>query len=162
MALTETETQELALLSTELRGALAEGAPTADEVTAFEAYLELLWGRYAAQGRIALQLQALYVKRDAINYLRTQVAHQTDYQEADVRESLNQRSLNLQRLFDDVAAELKVLLGQIAGRGGVAVGQITRTAPVMPSDPRAVVLDPNDSRYRGDARWPYWRRGDWE
>lgn len=153
-----TEDQQLALLSTELQGALADGAPSASEVTAFEAYLAQVWEWYEDAGLVHPRLRYLYAKRDAIDYLRAQAVLQTDYQEADVHENLNQRSLNLQRLRDDVETLLKVLLGQIGGTRGVAVGRLVTTAPVMPTDEIEAPFDPNHSQYRGTPVRRYWRR----
>ena len=131
---------------------------TAAQQSALATFVATAWGWYATQGLQSERLQYLLAQRDAIDYIRGQSWWQVDVQQADVHLSLNQRSLNLQRLRDDIDGSIKALLAQLSAGRGVAVGRLTTTAPVMPTDPIETPLDPNNSTYRGAPPRPYWRR----
>src|SRR5262245_44704111 len=77
-----------------------------------------------------LDAQALYVKRDAIELVLGEVRKQTTIRAADGS------SVDLNKLFDHLIAMRTATLDQIEAAqsglgGGIAVGQLTTTAPIM-------------------------------
>lgn len=107
--------------------------------------IALLW---AARAPIAnLDLRALRVTVDAIDIMLGRVRSQVDFRAPDGS------SVSLSDLFDHLitmreAALTELAQAQAGAGGGVAIGTLTQTAPIMRD--RAAQPDPNSRRLRGD------------
>lgn len=94
-----------------------------------------------------LNVRALFVKIDAIDLLLGQAARQVTFRTS------SGSSVNLSDLFDHFLRLRGFFSAQLAAAapgGGVAIGTLTKTAPLMP--PTSGEPDPNAQRYRGDTR----------
>ena len=122
-------------------------------------YIQMLWEKH--EGRTPLNLQYLFVKRDAIYMLMGAVW-------ADVNQSLPSRArLELQNKFENLRGMLQEIMVEInawsAGGTAPVVGELEATYPVpgLSGFP-----DPNDPYYRGDPTavqlgWWYSRSRTW-
>jgi len=119
------------------------GGDTEDGLLALN--VPILW---ELRGTIAdAAIRMLYVKIDAIDMLLGQAARQVTFRTS------SGSSVALSDLFDHFKELRAACLSQIGGSaagGGVAIGTLTKTAPLMP--PATGELDPNAQRYRGDTR----------
>lgn len=107
------------------------------------------------------KMRYLKVKGLVLTFWGTTVWRLTDFEEAGVREDLEQQGLSLQRLKADNDAEITLLLMQGNGnRAGGAVGQMLTKTP-LPYPPTAYPnrIDPNDQSHSGDARFRWLRLG---
>lgn len=92
--------------------------------------------------------RALLTKINGIDLLLGQTWRQVDFK------ALDGASVNLSDVFDHLKALREIAMQQLtassasAAGGGIAVGALTTTAPIMPD--RACGTDPNDRRFRGD------------
>jgi hypothetical protein len=96
-----------------------------------------------------LDLHYLYARRDAIDLMLTQAANQVSFK------ALDGASVNLSDVFDHLLKlreQVETSLAEAGGGGGIALGQLTTTAPIQPT---AGQSDPNAIRLRGS---PIWRR----
>lgn len=119
------------------------------------AYLPLLWQRHSRKGAIHPDLQYLYTKRSAIDYLLGQGVEDVKYSQQDVSEDPTQAGKNLLDLRKLVSEEI-VSLEEVLLSGGLAsVGQITKKTPITVNHGP----NPNSRRLRGDPiagrRWPW-------
>ena len=115
------------------------------------ANIDLLWA--AHEDVTDLALRALFVKLDAIDLMLGDVRRQVD------TSGLDGASVKLDQLSKhllDMRTQTELAIGQaMAGAGGgIAVGALTRSAPIMRDS--ASQPDPNSRIYRGD---PLKRRG---
>jgi len=105
--------------------------------------ISLLW---SARDTIAdLNTRALQVTIDAIDLMLGQVRRQVTFRGPDGS------SVNLSDLFDHLTQMRAQTVGQLASAapdGGVAIGTLTQTAPILRD--RAGQADPNSRRLRGD------------
>jgi hypothetical protein len=134
MSLTEQQYQELIVLRV-----------GDDAATTLATNIALLW---QARSSIAdLDIRALQVTVDAIDLMLGRVRGQVDFRGPDGSSvSLSDLFTHLQQMRAQTVAQLAS--AQAGAGGGVAVGQLTQTAPLMPS---GCELDPNAQRYRGDT-----------
>lgn len=118
------------------------GGDTADTLLAIN--LPIYWAIHSNVASDAAR--ALLVKMDGLRLLLGQAARQVDFRTS------SGSSVKLSDLFEHFRLLLDMAQSQAAAlsgaAGGVAVGQLTTTAPIMPDQPRS--LDPNARRYRGD------------
>lgn len=131
-----TEEQWIELIITEI------GGDTADALLANT--LPTYWAIHSDAPSDASR--ALLVKIDGIRLLLGQAARQVDFRTS------SGSSVSLSDLFDHFRlllslAESQVAAASSAAGGGIAVGQLTTTAPIMPERGQ---LSPNARRYRGD------------
>lgn len=120
------------------------------------ANIDLMWDAHDDQGDSAVRF--LYAKRDAIDTMLGSVRKGVNFK------ALDGASTNLSELFEhlhtmrnDVEAAIVAAreLASAASNGAGAVGQLTKTTPIVPD---AGQLDPSDRRYRGDPLLPPWQR----
>ena len=110
---------------------------------------DTLWDTFSDAGLRAPRLQYLYAKRQVIEFWKSSVWRDTDYDD-DVSESLGQMSRNLD-MMDKAAvvsiAEIEAALNYLSGpRTGVLTTTSTHAALAGQSDP-------NHPGYRGDPRY---------
>jgi hypothetical protein len=116
---------------------------------AIESAMLLLWKKH--DDIADLDLRALFVKRDAIGIALADVRKQVTVR------GLDGASVDLNKLFEHLQqmrtnVEAQIASAGAAASGGVEIGTLTTTAPLMPSGRE---LDANERRYRGDPlrRW---------
>lgn len=146
---------EVAVTETEYRSLLLEELRQTED-SAVARQWGALWRMQGALSGGNTYLRYLRVKRAAIDFLLSEKHAKVDSKEGDASESFGQIFEHLLDLAKatDTAIALAVKAG--AGRRAPVVGQLSRTAPRMPTDqpPSNFPLDANDPAYRGD---PYRR-----
>lgn len=132
----------MALSEAEYKTLIAAGLlDTADGTLA--AQLDTLWEQYDTIA--SLELRYRNARLAAIDLLLGLAAQQVSFR------ALDGASVNLSDAFDHLLKLRELATADLAaagGGGGIALGQLTQTAPVTVA---ARSLDPNDRRYRGDA-----------
>ncbi len=115
--------------------------------------IDLLWTRWDTIAD--LDLRALFVRRDAIDIAIADVRKQISFKALDgASVDLSDLLEHLLKMREAVEAEIGQA-GASAG-GGIVVGGLVTTAPIMPDNP--FQNDPNDRQYRGDPLRPRgWR-----
>ena len=73
-----------------------------------------------------------------------------DATEGDATLRRGQIPANLLKLREEVVEEIARIEKTARGNRSVAVGQITRTAPIQRDDELPLTIDPNNREYRGD------------
>ena len=117
----------------------------ADAIPAF-------WLLYASKGYVSPLVQYLYVRRQAIDFLRGQVVSYVDTTvEEGGSSKLSQWFGNLSTLYEDLGKEIVVAESQAQAGFGIAVGQITAGTAQAP---QSGAFFPGDSRYTGDPLKP--------
>lgn len=126
------------------------GGDTEDGLLATQ--LPIYWELHADLASDAARMAA--IKIDGLTLLLGQTWRKVSFK------ALDGASVQLSDMFDHLSALLdlaRTAAGQLSSGagGGVAIGTLTKTAPLMPDTPRG--LDPNGRQYRGD---PLRRPGD--
>lgn len=133
-----TEEEYIQLIITEIGGDTADGLLAAN--------LPTYWAAHADLASDAARKAASKV--DAIRLLLGQSWRKVSFK------ALNGASVSLSDMFEhllkllEIAQEEQALVAASSTGAGVAVGVLTKTAPIMPDTPRG--LDPSARRYRGD------------
>ncbi len=118
--------------------------------TALLALLPSLWAMNADKGAVSVRLQYLYTMKEAILFWQSSVWRDVDYEE-DVKESLRQKTLNLQAMLESTLVGIVQLERNAGSSAGGAVGQPDIVGIL---EPVSGYVDPSDPAYRGDARRP--------
>ena len=106
--------------------------------------IALLW---AAHADVAdLPLRALYTKRDAIGVMLGRVRGQVTFRAPD-GSAVNLSDLTSQLRAMLAETEALITTAQSGADGAAAIGDLTTTAPIMPTGTQ---INPNDRAYRGD------------
>lgn len=110
---------------------------------------DTVWDTFSASGLRNPQLQYLYTKRQVIEFWRSSVWRDTDYED-DVRESLGQMSRNLDLMAKSTQDDIDALERSLSQSSGGVVGLLATTATHAALTGQA---DPNHPGYRGDPRY---------
>lgn len=131
-----TEEEYITLIITSIGGDTEDGLLATN--------LPLFWATHADLATDAARAAA--VKVDAIELLLGNTWRKVSFK------ALDGASVNLSDMFDHLVKLLDLAQAAVGissgAAGGVAVGTLTKTAPIMPD--RAGQPDPNARRYRGD------------
>jgi hypothetical protein len=145
VAVTAAQLQSRILLEV---GAGLEGS---DELDLLTPSMAGIWDAWAWKGLSGIGFQYLYAKRQAIDVLLGQLRRKANFTNGPLTVAQNQWVTNLQKLRDNVTADLLRFEAQAAASRPPALAAILQTAPIM-NDPTLGInqLDPNSRRYRGD------------
>lgn len=124
-----------------------------------------LWELYAPQAAVSATLRDLYVRRDLIEIALGDARSAVTFSDGDYSQSAGQNAQRLAEMLTKAQAEIDAELAKRGG-GGVAIGAIAKTSPVMPPSAPPVrpygpdALDPpyvgdpySPSRGRAGRRW---------
>lgn len=137
-----------AILLAEIRAAGdSRSRQTADAILA--QVFDTIWDAYQAEGIRNPRLQYLYAKRQVIEFWRSGVWRDVDFND-DVSESLGQMSRNLDLMDKGLAGQINELETAMGNVSGPRVGMMTTTSTHAKAAGQA---DPSNPAYRGDPRY---------
>ncbi len=143
-----TPTGMKAILLAEIRAAGDERSRSSVDAILAQVF-DTVWDTYQAEGIRNPRLQYLYAKRQVIEFWRSGVWRDVDFDD-DVSESLGQLSRNLDMMDKGLAGQIEALESAIGHIAGPRTGVMTTTATHagLAGQP-----DPNNPGYRGDPRY---------
>ena len=145
----------LLLIASEIEAA-GDATTTATTDKLLEGVLFTIWEMYADKALLHPRLRYLYAKRQVIDFWLSSVWRDVSYTE-DVQEALNQQSDHLTDMRKLVHADITQIEADVASSVGAVTGELSTKTPLAGLCGRP---DPNNTIYRGDARyrgrtWPF-------
>lgn len=127
-------------------------------------YLDKRWAIHQWRDRFAYGLRELYTRLDGVDWLLGQSAELVDAAAADEKQSLGQVFEHWNKLRERLTEQIAIAEKRGGAAVGIATGVLTRTAPVMSTDPQRVNTgvppDPNEPALHGDPVRRFWPGGE--
>jgi hypothetical protein len=117
-------------------------------------YLDKRWAIHQWRDRFAYGLRELYTRLDGVDWLLGQTWQLDDVSGPDMSQKRSQRAAALQTMRKTLVEQIGIAEKRGGAAVGIATGVLTRTAPVMGTDPQTINTgvppDPNEPALHGD------------